>query len=58
MGERHSSSTSPGRRRRSNAQNVVQTTKFVKFKLSAFVVSTAAAGAIVGTAVSDDAGGK
>ena len=56
-----SSSTSTGTTSMvERAQNVVQTYKDLsKFKLSAFVVSTAAAGAIVGTAVSnDDESGK
>ena len=60
-GRRHSSSTSTGTTSMvERAQNVVQTYKDLsKFKLSAFVVSTAAAGAIVGTAVSnDDESGK
>lgn len=59
-GRRHSSSTSTGTTSTvERAQNVVQTYKDLsKFKLSAFVVSTAAAGAIVGTAVSNDESGK
>ena len=60
-GRRHSSSTSTGTTSTvERVQNVVKTYKDLsKFKLSAFVVSTAAAGAIVGTAVSnDDESGK